>query len=194
MDCRAARNAWHDRLDGPLDAERAARLERHLRNCADCQRFAAEMQPILAGLDGLRAESDSAMAERFPRSAVPKRLRLASGRAWRSYGRATRFAVAAAVLLAVAMGFYYARRPLKPDDARVAAPADVRAAAPLRFERARVRLVGSSAAEFLVVSEESRAPRVHIFHLHAVLPVTDAGAAATSALAAVGARPVEAGS
>jgi hypothetical protein len=50
MNCRRARNLLFDFIDGLSNEASRAEVERHLGECADCERFAAEMTRSLAVL------------------------------------------------------------------------------------------------------------------------------------------------
>jgi predicted anti-sigma-YlaC factor YlaD len=69
-DCLQAREDASARLDGELSELGTARLELHLRDCAECSAYAAEIETIAAGLR-------AAMLERPERRIVlPERRRL----------------------------------------------------------------------------------------------------------------------
>jgi len=49
-DCAQAREGVSARLDGELSEHENARLDMHLRGCAECRAYAAEVETITAGL------------------------------------------------------------------------------------------------------------------------------------------------
>lgn len=52
--CRETRSAMSDYLDGELDQETAARVERHVRWCPNCGRMFANLSRTIGGLRALR--------------------------------------------------------------------------------------------------------------------------------------------
>ena len=49
-DCAQAREGVSARLDGELSEHENARLDMHLRGCAECRAYAGEVETITAGL------------------------------------------------------------------------------------------------------------------------------------------------
>jgi len=88
-DCMLARESASARLDGELSELESARLDAHLRGCADCSAYAAEIGAIAVRLRG-------AALERPGQQIVLPRRRVLSG------ARMQVAAAAAAVLVAAA--------------------------------------------------------------------------------------------
>jgi len=109
FDCRRARKAIHEILDGDkLDEDRSLWLQEHLPRCADCREFDAEMRSMQGALRSLPVSQ-------FPDAALDRvweqtiRQDQASPRRnwridWRSFA-------AAAVLTAAAFGLWQWNRP-----------------------------------------------------------------------------------
>jgi hypothetical protein len=100
---------WEERvaLYAGGDVERgAAEIERHLRECAACRAFAAELRESLALLRAAHAEEIPAAAFTAVRARVLERL----SRPW--WKRAWVYAAAAIVLLAAGIAFHVRQAPL----------------------------------------------------------------------------------
>jgi anti-sigma factor RsiW len=54
--CREVRAQMSDYLDGDLDAQTAAGVERHARWCPNCRRMLTNLRRTLGGLHALRNE------------------------------------------------------------------------------------------------------------------------------------------
>jgi hypothetical protein len=215
MNCGKARQAWRESCDAPLKAPRAWQLDAHLRACPKCRTFVAQMQTLDAGLAALRTESEDVASARFGSAAVPQAAPLVRDRplvvpvaearreripARPTFRRAVRFAIAAAILMAAGVALYSTRQPGpgRMDGPQVAGSSRPKrptpAVIPTLPDAPRVVLRGATAADFLLVSEKSRHPRVHIFRLHAIYRLPDDGAAIEPALAAAGSESSETGS
>ena len=65
MNCEAARQVWHEQLES---GDSATVLQEHLRGCAACRAYCADMERVLAGLAELRRESQEIEAIRYSRA------------------------------------------------------------------------------------------------------------------------------
>jgi anti-sigma factor RsiW len=52
--CRETRDYMSDYVDGELDEQTAARVERHIRWCPNCGRMLTNLTRTISGLSGLR--------------------------------------------------------------------------------------------------------------------------------------------
>lgn len=104
--CESLREWMHERLDGPIPAERAEELERHLRACAGCReiddgwrRVQAELRalPEVPLPDALLAAVWARTTQKPARPEVPAR----AARAW--------WFAAAAAVLTIALLLWLAR-------------------------------------------------------------------------------------
>lgn len=53
-----------DYLDGDLDARRAARVERHVGDCAECRELLLGLEALVAALGGVRHDGGERVAAR----------------------------------------------------------------------------------------------------------------------------------
>ena len=113
-DCATAREAASARLDGELPELDAARLDVHLRACADCRAYAAEIETITVGLRAVPLERPEIRVIMPRRRRVPIQTAAAAaaavvlatiagssfalGRALNGHGAATRTVTGAAYL------------------------------------------------------------------------------------------------
>jgi predicted anti-sigma-YlaC factor YlaD len=111
-DCAQAREAASARLDGELPELDAARLDVHLRACAECRAYAAEIETITVGLRAVPLEWPEIRVimprrRRFPvQAAAAAAVVLAAiagssfalGRAFNGHGASTRTVTGAAYL------------------------------------------------------------------------------------------------
>jgi hypothetical protein len=117
FDCRRARDAVHAILDGEtLDGARQEWLGVHLRECAGCREFDAEMRALqgaLRELPGARFP-EAALDDVWERTLRSDPARRSSSR-WRLDWRSC---AAAAVLTAAAFGLWHWQRSGAPDEPR----------------------------------------------------------------------------
>jgi len=103
---------------GELDPSRAAEVEGHVRACPACAAELSRLRDALAALDRLPAMDPSAEAARRiladGRRAVQRRRTLRP-----SFVRRYRYALAAAAILAAAIGWSLIDRPIEPTDAQL---------------------------------------------------------------------------
>ena len=103
---------------GELDPPQAAELQRHLDACPACAAELARLRDALAALDRLPTmEPQADVAERIladGREAVQRRRTLRP-----SFVRRYRYALAAAAILAMAVGWSLIDRPIEPTDAQL---------------------------------------------------------------------------
>lgn len=59
MECLAARDLVHRRVDGEASTDEIARLNAHLKQCPACERYAGETIRVMSQLSSLRAASES---------------------------------------------------------------------------------------------------------------------------------------
>lgn len=66
IECQAARDIVHRRIDAEASADESDRLDAHLIHCDSCSRYAAEMASVMSRVAELRFASDSPVAAMQP--------------------------------------------------------------------------------------------------------------------------------
>lgn len=156
LTCEQFTQRWHDGLDDGRDAASDAAMADHLKSCADCRAFHAEMSAITASLDRLAVAPMTATVE------APKA------------GRLVRFAPVLAVAAAVALfigATWIFRSPSMPAPVAGTTPALV---------AADITLKGESAERYLAVAQPSSNPRVRVYWLYDTKPGVAIGDTAES--------------
>jgi hypothetical protein len=148
MNCEEARKRWHECFD---DRTEDAALSDHLRACAPCHRYVADMDSLTSALDDLRVETEEIV------SSVPgeggESPRIVIKPIWlRWSGRVLR--TAAVIALVVAAGLYVrhintARKPGggKPIAGKIQ---------PAEIQPVRLTLQGKSAERYLTVQSSGK--------------------------------------
>lgn len=133
-------HAW---LDGALPPDESARVEEHIRQCAECSALVAEARGFIAGASRIVSSLDVVRGDVIPpaspaqpaaTSSIWKKLKLTPARA----------AIAATILVGVASMFSLRRQndrftglPVRADSAMVFSPAAAPPAAPAPFAERR---------------------------------------------------------
>lgn len=161
MDCAGFVNWMHDRLDGRLSAEQRDRLQAHVAQCATCEAHWIELQAVVEGLVGLRRQS------RIEEAYGP----IPSGRSRRWVAGVLR--VAAALGLACGAGIIVQTMLQQPGSVRDSAAPTV--ASLHDAATVQVSLVGDSIGRYLLTTEPTGDPRVHLVWLHQTVGANQAG-------------------
>jgi len=66
IECQAARNIVHRRIDAESSADELDRLDAHLNHCDSCSRYAAEMASVMSRIAELRVASEAPVAAMQP--------------------------------------------------------------------------------------------------------------------------------
>lgn len=162
--CSQARSGWNRLFDREITPPDRADFETHLRSCAACRRYAAQLEAITATLRTL----DAHMVESHQRILEPptiplRRLRRFSG-------------LAACLILAVTVGGLVMLQlseinrvtiispttnggPKQTPIAQTATPVDPRPTVSLR-------LVGTSALSQVVMKRSAKSSNIHVFTLY----------------------------
>lgn len=156
-DCVRTRDLWHELRDGLLNTERERSIARgfietHQAGCAECAEYLDQMDNVTAGLDWLRAESESAT----PPMRVVRRVR------WRIVAQIA-VGVAAAALLAL-----FIRLPASPPatvSTESSAESSEATTAATMATSGPIELTGSSAEQFMSIERPTSHANVRIIEL-----------------------------
>lgn len=164
MNCEEARQAWHLGFE---DGQANDKMKQHLRQCAACAEYVADMERITGALVELKAETEGVVSLRQAHQAD----------APRGYLRIARIAAAIA-LVAGLYGAYVAslRQPVVEDPsipAVVATQHGTQVGGDSADELALgVTLQGSSAQNLLAVASPTANPNVQLYWLYPRLGAT----------------------
>jgi len=159
MNCKLARTAWNDRMDGKT-IDHAA-LDAHIAGCSACRQYVREMQRLTGLLDALRRDTESIASQGTAVARPP----VAGPARWLIQLR--RIAAVAAVVAICGTLWIQVTADRRP----VPAPptgAGTNAAAPLESdgqEPLGLTLLGESAHRFMAVAQPTVQPNVQVFRL-----------------------------
>jgi len=153
MDCQSAREHWNRVLDGE---QQTPKIETHIRQCAACREYVADLEAILNGLAELRGDTETvgSLHRRFPSETV----------------RRSRTLLRLAAMIAIIGGGYVVlirTVPNGPSDATSERSASI-AVAP--SPREGITLKGNSAAALLAVAAPTTDPDVQMYWLYPRVP------------------------
>ncbi|MCK4659520.1 MAG: zf-HC2 domain-containing protein [Phycisphaerae bacterium] len=158
MNCKQARELWHDKCDGRLQAADRASLAIHLETCEGCRQYHEQMGRLEGILSALRDSTESVGAPVVER----RRAR------WISIWHVGR--VAAVLALVVGAGLFvsqYERGGSGVLNYNPPLPSLINTASVQEpVTPAEIVLTGISDREFIAVAQKTSHPKVHMFRLY----------------------------
>jgi hypothetical protein len=148
MNCEEARKRWHECFE---DRTEDAGLSDHLRVCAPCHRYVADMDALTSALDDLRVETEEIVSSVSGEAGESSRIVIKP--IWLRWGERV-LPVAAAIAMVVAAGLYvrHVNTARKPSGERRIA----RKIQPAEIQPVRLTLQGKSAERYLTVQSSGK--------------------------------------
>jgi len=161
MNCRQARDEWHDACDAGTDP--APHIDAHMHECEKCRMYVRQMSSIVHALDGLHDATEEIVSVGAARRRdvllsrpVPQWRRIFS----------TSMRVAAVLAMVITAGLY-----LRPGPEDQHSPVIQPQTVPI--QRASLELRGRSATKYLAVHVDQRVPNdepVDVIWLYRMAP------------------------